>query len=137
PAIFSRCAWNEASSSRSSACAPWPGSRAGPTSTAPSTWRSAWSTSTVRERWPVPELPGARGVPEKIVVIGVTDPLTPTAAKALSEADLVVGSGRLLQLAGAGSAFRRLVLGAGGAGLAGAVDALAAEKGRVSVPASG
>jgi len=87
----------------------------------------------------VPEhIPGARGVPE-IIVIGVTDPLTPTAAKALSEADLVVGSGRLLEVAGvsAGSPFRRLVLGAGGASLAEAVDALAAEKGRVCVLASG
>ena len=39
----------------------------------------------------MPELPGARGVPEKIVVIGVTDPLTPTAAKALSEALALIG----------------------------------------------
>ena len=76
-------------------------------------------------------------MPEHISVIGVTDPLGPAAAKALSEADLVVGSGRLLELAGAGSALRRLVLGTGGASLAEAVDALAAEKGRVCVLASG
>jgi precorrin-6B C5,15-methyltransferase / cobalt-precorrin-6B C5,C15-methyltransferase len=76
-------------------------------------------------------------VPEHITVIGVTDPLPPAAAKALSEADLIVGSGRLLEAAGAGSAFRRLVLGSGGAGLAEVIDALAAERGRVCVLASG
>jgi precorrin-6B C5,15-methyltransferase / cobalt-precorrin-6B C5,C15-methyltransferase len=85
----------------------------------------------------VPErITGARGGPE-IVVVGVTEPLGPAAAKAVSEADLVVGSGRLLEAVGAGSALRRLVLGTGGSSLAEVVDALAAERGRVCVLASG
>jgi precorrin-6Y C5,15-methyltransferase (decarboxylating) len=76
-------------------------------------------------------------VPERITVAGVTDPLGPAAVKALSEADLVVGSRRLLDAVGAASRLRRLVLGTGGMGLSEALDAIAAESGRVCVLASG
>lgn len=75
-------------------------------------------------------------MPEAILVVGVTDPLPTAAAKALAEADLVVGSERLLRLVG----FERpgaVVLGAGGASLAEALDAVAACAGRVCVLASG
>jgi precorrin-6B C5,15-methyltransferase / cobalt-precorrin-6B C5,C15-methyltransferase len=74
-------------------------------------------------------------VPERITVVGFTEAPLPAAAKALSEADLVVGSLRLLDAIG--TAGRRLVLGAGGVGLAEALDAIAAEPGRVGVLASG
>jgi precorrin-6B C5,15-methyltransferase / cobalt-precorrin-6B C5,C15-methyltransferase len=83
----------------------------------------------------VPERHGVRGVPERITVVGFTEAPPPAAAKALSETDLVVGSLRLLDAAGITG--RRLVLGAGGVGLAEALDAVAAESGRVGVLASG
>jgi precorrin-6Y C5,15-methyltransferase (decarboxylating) len=83
----------------------------------------------------VPERPGVRGVPERIIVVGFSEPLPPAAAKDLWETDLVVGSARLLDAVG--TPGRRLVLGAGGAGLAEALDAIAAEPGRVGVLASG
>lgn len=74
-------------------------------------------------------------MPERIIVVGMIEPLPPAAAKALSEADLVVGSGRFLEAVGPPP--RRLVLGTGGTGLASALDAIAAETGRVCVLASG
>jgi precorrin-6Y C5,15-methyltransferase (decarboxylating) len=79
-------------------------------------------------------------VPERITIVGVTDPLGPATAKALSEADLVVGSQRLLDAVGttgAASRLRGLVLGTGGASLSETLDAVAAEGGRVCVLASG
>jgi precorrin-6Y C5,15-methyltransferase (decarboxylating) len=74
-------------------------------------------------------------VPERITVVGFTESPSPAAAKALSEADLVVGSLRLLDAAG--TTGRRVVLGSGGVGLAQALEAVAAERGRVGVLASG
>jgi precorrin-6Y C5,15-methyltransferase (decarboxylating) len=79
-------------------------------------------------------------VPERrrpIVVVGFTDPLPPAAAKSLTDADLVVGSPRLLEAVGASGPT--LALGTGGATLAEALDALAAVggPGRAVVLASG
>jgi len=81
-------------------------------------------------------IPGAGGVP-RIVVVGVSDPLPPAAAKALTDADLVVGSARLLEAVGATGPT--LALGRGGATLAEALDALAGVRGpgRAVVLASG
>jgi precorrin-6Y C5,15-methyltransferase (decarboxylating) len=106
-------------------------------------------------------------VPEpRITVLGVSgDPLPAEAAKALSEAGLVVGSVRLLEAVGTaeisgtprargisgtprapgisgtprapGPPPRALVLGTGGVGLAEALEAIAAEAGPVCVLASG
>lgn len=79
---------------------------------------------------------GAGGVP-RIVVVGVSDPLPPAAAKALTDADLVVGRARLLEAVGATGPT--LALGRGGATLAEALDALAGMggPGRAVVLASG
>ncbi|HEY3238990.1 MAG TPA: precorrin-6y C5,15-methyltransferase (decarboxylating) subunit CbiE [Acidimicrobiia bacterium] len=86
---------------------------------------------------------GAGGVP-RITVIGFADPLPVAAAKALADADLVVGSPRLLEalggtpFPGAASAARRtLALGTGAATLAEALDVLAGVVGRAVVLASG
>ncbi len=59
----------------------------------------------------------------RIVVVGFADPLPAAAAKALADADLVVGSPRLL--AATGVTGRTLALGSGGVTLAEAIDVLA------------
>jgi precorrin-6B C5,15-methyltransferase / cobalt-precorrin-6B C5,C15-methyltransferase len=76
-------------------------------------------------------------VPEgrRIVVVGFADPLPVAAAKALADAELVVGSPRFLEAVGATG--RTLALGRGGATLAEALDALAGVAGRAVVLASG
>ena len=73
----------------------------------------------------------------RIVVVGFTDPLPPVAAKALTDAELVVGSSRLLEAVGATGPT--LALGRGGATLAEALDVLAGVRGpgRAVVLASG
>lgn len=88
----------------------------------------------------------------RIVVLGVTDPLSPAAAKALESAALLVGARRHLESVlgsgafrntalGKGGSVRQLVLGADGVNLEAALnaiqDALDVDAGRVCVLASG
>jgi precorrin-6Y C5,15-methyltransferase (decarboxylating) len=74
-------------------------------------------------------------VTARIVVVGFADPVPAAAAKAVADADLVVGSARRLEAAGVTG--RTLVLGSGGATLTEALDALAGVAGRAVVLASG
>ncbi len=71
----------------------------------------------------------------RIVVVGFTDPLPAAAAKALADAELVVGSPRFLKAVGVTG--RTLALGGGGVTLTEALDALAGVAGRAVVLASG